>query len=75
MFSVGLVSLRVLLNCFTGHDTAAELEISASALFRAQPLAVSAGECLSAVAGALSLLFNSFGLRFTSCMTNILFVA
>lgn len=46
-----------------------------SVLFHAQPLAVSAGECLSAVAGALSLLFHSFGLRFTSCVTNILFVA
>lgn len=41
----------------------------------AQLLPVSKGERLSRVEGALSSLFNSFGLRFTSCVTNILFVA
>lgn len=33
MFSAVLVSLRVLLSCFTGHDTTAELETRALRAF------------------------------------------
>lgn len=76
MFSVVLIPLRALVNCLAVHDAVAELETSAfSVPFRAQLLAGSEGECLSSVAAASSLLFNSLGLRFTSCVTDILFVA